>query len=149
MQLFQDSKHLLVLLFVLAGVESFGQHQLFVQVDGLPAAQGQLLYSLYRSGDGFPDDPSKAFKKGAIPVSDRSVRYSIDQLPYGDYALSIIHDRNGNGKLDMNSMGIPTEAIGFSNNVMGAFGPPKFSRARFTVNSTKLELPVIRLRKLP
>ena len=43
-----------------------------------------------------------------------------------------MHDLNGNGRIDFNLIGIPTEAYAFSNNV-GRFGAPKFEEASFTL----------------
>lgn len=140
--LFKRYKQLLVLLLVLVQVKAVGQATLQVPVEEIKKAEGQLLYSLYASADGFPDQPFKAFRKGSVPVTSRAVVITITDLPVGTYALSVIHDANGNGRLDMNRLGIPTESLGFSNNVMGAFGPPKFSKARFSLQQGKNEMPV-------
>jgi len=67
-------------------------------------------------------------------------------LPSGDYALSIIHDENANGKLDTFA-GIPREGFGFSGNPRIRFGPPKFDEARFTVTAGRNEQ-AIRVRYL-
>jgi uncharacterized protein (DUF2141 family) len=53
----------------------------------------------------------------------------------GDYALAILHDENGNGKVDTNFIGIPKEGVGFSNNATGKMGPPSFDAVRFHVGS--------------
>jgi uncharacterized protein (DUF2141 family) len=45
----------------------------------------------------------------------------------------VIHDENENEELDT-KMGIPREGIGFSNNVMGNFGPPSFEKSSFTIS---------------
>jgi uncharacterized protein (DUF2141 family) len=148
MQHIKGYKHLLVLLCVLAGFKGWGQCQLIVPVSGFPLPKGKLMYSLYQSANGFPDDPNKAIRKGAITVSDPTIQFTIDALPPGEYALSLAHDQNLNGKLDINAIGVPQEAIGFSNNVMGAFGPPKFNRAKFTLQHSKQEITEIRLRKV-
>jgi uncharacterized protein (DUF2141 family) len=52
----------------------------------------------------------------------------------GEYAISIIHDKNRNGRLDTNFIGIPKEPFGFSNNPKIKFGPPSFSDAKFAHN---------------
>ncbi len=143
--LFKRYKQLLALLGVLVQVEAGGQATLLVPIEGIQRTEGQILYSLYSSADGFPDQPFKAFRRGSVPVTDRLIMLKIADLPIGSYALSIIHDADGNGKLNMSRLGIPTESLGFSNNVMGAFGPPKFSKARMTLQAGKNEWP-IRLR---
>ena len=47
--------------------------------------------------------------------------------------LSVFYDRNGNGELDTNFIGIPKEPIALSNNATGKFGPPKYEDAVFTL----------------
>jgi uncharacterized protein (DUF2141 family) len=135
-----------VVFLVLVGTEGITQSTVKVSLSGLNKATGQILFSLYESADGFPDQPKKAFQIGSVPVHSRYLTISIESLPPGKYALAIIHDENGNGRLDKNKLGIPIEPVGFSNNVMGAFGPPKFQRAQFNIQPGKNELKPIRLR---
>jgi uncharacterized protein (DUF2141 family) len=52
----------------------------------------------------------------------------------GDYALALLHDENGNGKLDSFAM-IPKEGFGFSNNPKIRFGAPRFAETRFAVGA--------------
>ena len=47
----------------------------------------------------------------------------------GRYAAIAFHDENGNGKLDKNFLGVPTEPYGFSNDAQGFLGPPTFDAA--------------------
>ncbi|MFA7587082.1 MAG: DUF2141 domain-containing protein, partial [Novosphingobium sp.] len=55
-------------------------------------------------------------------------------VPAGTYAVSLLHDENGNGKMDMAIM-IPREGFGFSRNPTITFGPPRFARAAFPVSA--------------
>ena len=48
------------------------------------------------------------------------------------YAVFVIDDENGNGKLDTNFIGIPTEGFGFSNN-LHLTRKPTFEEAGFKV----------------
>jgi uncharacterized protein (DUF2141 family) len=50
----------------------------------------------------------------------------------GTYGLSAFHDKNGNGRLDTNFLGIPTEDYCASNDARGFMGPPSFEDAKFT-----------------
>ena len=59
-------------------------------------------------------------------------------VPAGTYAVSVLHDENGNGRADMALM-IPKEGFGFSRNPAIAFGPPRFSRASFGVNGASVQ----------
>jgi uncharacterized protein (DUF2141 family) len=42
-----------------------------------------------------------------------------------------------NGKMETNLAGKPTEGYGFSNNVIGKFGPPPFEKWLFEVSGDK------------
>lgn len=56
----------------------------------------------------------------------------------GSYAVSLIHDENGNGKLDKLLM-VPREGFGFSRNPAIRFGPPSFRAASFDASGEPVE----------
>ncbi|HWP07174.1 MAG TPA: DUF2141 domain-containing protein [Polyangiaceae bacterium] len=62
-------------------------------------------------------------------------------IPAGTYGLSAFHDKNGNGKLDTNFLGMPIEDYCASNNARGFMGPPSFDDAKFAFSggSKRLE----------
>lgn len=136
---------LLILVWQANGINAQGN--LSISVTDIRTVKGQILYSLYNQEIGFPDDPSRAFRRGSMAVNAKQMNLVISNLPAGFYALSLIHDENGNSHLDKNKMGIPTEGVAFSNNAMGAFGPPKYLRARFQVKNDSVNAQTIRLRK--
>lgn len=84
--------------------------------------------------DHFPDcqdDPqARRLKVPAAQAAD--LRFT--GLPSGNYAIALIHDENGNNKLDT-MFGIPREGFGFSRNPAIRFGPPRFDSAQFVVSS--------------
>lgn len=75
------------------------------------------------------DDPG-ARKLTIRTTQAASLRF--DWLPSADYAVAMIHDENGNGRLDT-IMAMPREGFGFSRNPAIRFGPPRFDSARFAV----------------
>jgi uncharacterized protein (DUF2141 family) len=52
-------------------------------------------------------------------------------IPEGTYGLSAFHDKNDNGKLDTNFLGMPVEDYCASNNARGFMGPPSFDDSKF------------------
>ena len=66
----------------------------------------------------------------------------FDNLPEGEYAVSVFHDLNSNGKLDSNAVGMPTEPYGFSNNAAGNFGPPSFDAAKIKLDQSKTAISI-------
>ena len=50
--------------------------------------------------------------------------------------MAAYHDENGNGKLDTNFLGIPSEGVAASNDAKGTMGPPSYEKAKFAVATT-------------
>ncbi len=104
-------------------------------VVGLRSTKGQVLVCLTAQADHFPDcqdDPNARRLK--VPAgSAGSLRFN--GLPTGNYAIALIHDENGNNKLDT-TFGIPREGFGFSRNPVIRFGAPSFSSAQFSVSGS-------------
>ncbi|MDB5700629.1 MAG: hypothetical protein JWL66_828 [Sphingomonadales bacterium] len=103
-------------------------------VEGLRSAKGQVLVCLTMQPDHFPDchnDPQA--RRLTVPTAQAGAMRFTD-LPTGGYAIALIHDENGNNRLDT-LFGIPKEGFGFSRNPVIRFGAPKFAAARFDVPS--------------
>lgn len=112
-----------------------------VEIVDLRNAKGTLLLCLSASARHFPDcgsDP--AAQKLKVPAG-RATGLMFTGVAPGDYALSVMHDENGNGKLDT-MMRIPREGFGFSRNPVVRFGPPPFRDVRFAVPAGESRLPI-------
>lgn len=68
-----------------------------------------------------------------VPATEQAT--FLGSLPPGEYGLAVIHDENGNGKLDTFA-GIPREGVGFSRNPPIRFGAPSFRSALFAVSGS-------------
>ncbi len=112
-------------------------------VAGLRSARGNIIICLTRDPAHFPEcDGDPAGRR--IVVAARDAGAVFPSLPSGEYALALIHDENGNGKLDK-SFGMPREGVGFSRNPRLTFGPPRFAAAAFPVGAQPVE-EMVRLR---
>lgn len=110
-------------------------------VSGLRSTKGQVLACLTTRADAFPDcakDPQA--RKLTVPATAAG-RLDFGAVPDGDYAISLIHDENGNGKLDTRLM-IPREGFGFSRDAPARFGPPRFDKAAFAVRGQGARLAI-------
>jgi uncharacterized protein (DUF2141 family) len=103
-------------------------------LDGIRGNSGNLCYQLFAGEEGFPTDPAHAVRGGCMAVSGRN-EIVIEGLCDGSYALSFLHDVNGNGQLDTGAFGIPTEPFGFSNNPQIRMGPPSYAECAFELRS--------------
>jgi uncharacterized protein (DUF2141 family) len=114
-------------------------------VNGLRSSHGQVLACLTALPSAYPDcskDPNA--RKRAVPASP-TVKVDFGAVPAGVYAIAVVHDENGNGRMDKR-LGLPTEGYGFSRDAPIRFGPPSFHSAQFTVSAPDQE--TIRMRYL-
>ncbi|OJX59971.1 MAG: hypothetical protein BGO89_08235 [Candidatus Kapaibacterium thiocyanatum] len=113
-----------------------GGHTLTVRVQNFPNAEGVVRYCVFTSDDGFPRDVTKALRSGTLaPPASGELRFTVQGLTQGDYAVSVYHDANNNRELDKGLFGIPKEAVGASNNPRPRFGPPDFDDTRFRLGT--------------
>ena len=105
-----------------------------IDVIKLRSQKGVLRICLTARPQSFPDckNDAQAVTR-SVPATQTVVTF--EGLAHGNYAVAIIHDENGNSKLDT-LMGIPREGFGFSRNPAIGFGPPRFDAARFAVGGT-------------
>ena len=98
-----------------------------------PAATPATLYvALFDSAESYAANRMLAAQ--TMPMQGGSARLSFAGLAPGRYALRVFADENGNGKLDTNLMGMPTERYGFSNDAVGNRAAPGFDAAAFQID---------------
>jgi uncharacterized protein (DUF2141 family) len=109
---------------------------LTVEVSGLKDATGNVYIAVYNSDSTWLSDTTVLSKKLVISdaLDGELVRTEL-QIPLGDYALSIFYDKDDDGRLDTNFVGMPKEPIALSNNAVAKFGPPKYADAVFTLGA--------------
>ncbi len=117
-------------------------NRLTINVQGLKASTGRVCYSLFSSSAGFPTSPQQAIRAECIPANSDSSAIAFGNLSSGTYAVAVFHDMNGDGQLNKNSFGIPTEGFGFSQNPGIFSGPPKFRDAAIFIagNSSAIKI---------
>ena len=123
---------LLALGAMLTGAAPADPQPISMGVAGLRSTRGNILICVARSQRHFPDcskDPDQ--RHLVVPADPAPI--TLGTLAPGTYAIAVIHDENGNGKLDTFA-GIPREGVGFSRNPAIRFGAPSFRSAQFTVS---------------
>ena len=102
------------------------QIKLQVTINNIKGRKGNIMVGVFDSDQTFMKTPLEG---KMVKASGDSITVLFENLKPGKYAVSVIHDANKNKNLDQNKLGIPKEGFGFSNNVLGAMGPPSFERA--------------------
>lgn len=97
-------------------------------IAGAANDSGDIKLAIFEDKASFnrAQDSSKLIK---IRIVEGIGRLAVkhDKLPKS-FALAAFHDENGDGELNRNRWGIPTERFGFSKNERGVTGPPTFEQ---------------------
>jgi len=135
-----------VLMFANLSAIAFAQSScpgIQVKILDIRNSTGAVACALFEGPEGFPTKYiHSATNIMMIKVQDRQARCDFLDIPPGTYALVVIHDENLNGKLETNSVGLPTEGYGFSNDASALMGAPSFNAASFAYNGRTLELTI-------
>ena len=95
--------------------------ELKVKIDKVKHDKGMVYAQIFQGADNYkngkPLSSSETIAKAGI------MHLTFSNLDVGQYAVRIYHDENGNGKLDTNPFGIPTEAYAFSQQCLKQFWP--------------------------
>ena len=131
------------LLIPFAKAEEADYTNLTVRVEGISKAVGMIGVSLYNSPKGYPTRIEHAYESQWIEleVGQTSIDGEFEGIPFGKYAVSVVHDENGNKRLDMGPMGFPTEGVGFSNGQKIVMSVPKFSNS--TISLTEMSQNIV------
>ncbi|MDF0716353.1 DUF2141 domain-containing protein [Muricauda sp. 334s03] len=107
-----------------------------ITIENVTSNEGKVLAGLHTE---------ETFMKGQgiqnlqSSVEDGKVTLTFTNVAPGEYAISAMHDTNGNNRMDFESNGMPKESYGMSGNDM-TMGPPTFNGAKFTVGNEDLEM---------
>lgn len=123
-------------LVILGAVLSFGAPviaqepaPITLTVTGIEEMRGDIVVALF-PGDSWSGRPVASASAAA---GSREVIVELSAPGAGQYAIRLFHDVDGDGELDTNLLGIPSEPYGFSNNAPARFGPPSLEDAIFDV----------------
>ena len=104
-----------------------------ILVSGLQPHRGRVMVSMFDSEQAWRE--GRPVRSGSVDASADRVKLSFAAVPSGRYAVRAFYDVDGNGKLNTNPFGIPTEPVAFSNGAQPSFGPPQWHDAAFDVNA--------------
>lgn len=129
---------LLALLGSATPVNAAQAASLVIKLSGMTSDTGSLVFAMWSGPENWLEaDP---LREGVVPIISGESEITLTDLAYGEYAVSVYHDRNDNGKLDTGLFGIPKEPLGTSNDAKIRFGPPKYEDAVFTLDQPTLTI---------
>jgi len=104
--------------------------RLTIHVQNIKTLDGDLKIGIFNTDADFLEENSTV-KAYTVAVDEATETLVIDDLPEGDYAISMYHDENSDGILNRNFFGIPKEPYGFSNNIKPKLSAPDYEDCKF------------------
>ena len=120
---------------------------LVVHVHGVSHRSGTMNVGLYRDDGTWLTGDNIAFTR-VVPIPEHGgvVSVTFDDIPVGEYAVSLYHDVDSNSALEQGALGIPSEPWGMSNDAIGVHAPATFQQAAFLLRAPETTID-IRLRE--
>ena len=134
-------KKIILSIFLLLIFESELKSQLIIEITNIKDIKGRIEFGLYDDPNVFLSE-TEQYKVLYLPVVENTVVITIDSLPIGTYAISLMHDLNSDGDMESNFFHIPQEPYGFSNNFHPRFSKPDFEDCQFYYDGESLELTI-------
>lgn len=74
-----------------------------------------------------------------IPVTDKILKVSFENLVPGEYAIMVFHDEDQDSSFDKNFLGFPQEGFGFSRDARPIFDAPVYESVFLKLGDTHLQ----------
>jgi uncharacterized protein (DUF2141 family) len=123
-----------------------GHGSVEVTMTGFKNQEGNARVAVFLDARVWPDGDGSIFATAVVPISDGQAFAVFEEVPAGPFAVSVFHDKDGDGELDSVALGIPSEAYGFSGDARGLFGAPSFEEARIELAAGETKQITIRVR---
>jgi uncharacterized protein (DUF2141 family) len=135
-------RQLLISFVILIGMFSHGvfgaeKSEITVTVTGFSSTLGKLRMIVFSAAEGFPNLAEKGIWQTSLKITGKTQEVTLPSFDVGRYAISVLHDADGDGKVNTNFLGIPTEGTGVTRNVRPAMRAPRFDECAmdFTVGT--------------
>jgi uncharacterized protein (DUF2141 family) len=87
-----------------------------VEVSGLRAAKGRVLVALHDDRWAFPSRWERAVASTSIVAQEGKVTATLRLHRPGQFALIVVHDEDGDGRMKKNALGLPREGYATGRN---------------------------------
>ncbi|WP_417370914.1 DUF2141 domain-containing protein [Gelidibacter japonicus] len=111
--------------------------KLTINVQNIKSLKGEIIIGVFNMDKDFLKE-GVAIKNYTIAIDEATETIVINDLPKGEYAVSLYHDENSDNECNRNFLGIPKEAYGFSNNVKPKFSAPSYKDCKFLLLDNKV-----------
>ncbi|NUO19223.1 DUF2141 domain-containing protein [bacterium] len=129
-------KTLLLSLLLVSFAYAQSGTKLTVKISGLESDKGQFIVSVWPGEQAWKD--KQPIGRFPVQIVNGGAEFVRENLAEGDYAVTVYHDKNSNGKMDRHWYGPPKEKGAASNGARAqTFGPPKWEDMKFPLSGTE------------
>ena len=114
---------------------------LTVHVSQIRNASGRVYVTLWDSAGNWLD-ADKSLQDLSVTANPGIITVVFHDVPPGRYGVVTFHDENGNGQMDFDLLGLPTEGYAFSNDVRPFLSAPSFDRAAISLGKDDAALTI-------
>jgi len=125
-------KYILLFFLIIANFLPHESPKLTINIGNIRKTEGQIRIGVFNTSKDFLKREA-AIKHYYIKVDSTTESIKIVDLPKGEYAFSMFHDKNSDDEFNRNFLGIPKEPYGFSNNVKPKFSAPSYKSCKFSL----------------
>lgn len=130
---------LFLILSILSEIQYIPAQILDVRIENINASKGQLCIAVFADEAGFRAEKTVwETKCPKTQVVDGKLEIKIAIKP-GKYGISVLDDKNLNGKMEYNLFGIPREGFGFSNYSQKGICRPVFDDFSFQIEANEIK----------
>ena len=115
---------------------------LTVVANGFKSNKGFAMFGLCNTAECFNNAEEKALLPQKVQIINGKATHDFKGVLFGEYAVTVYHDENGNGKLDKGLFGKPLELYGFSNNARGIISRPDYKKAAFVLDKADMTITI-------
>jgi len=134
----------MVPLTLLASMDA-GAGEIRAIIQNVKPNQGAVMVALYDSDEGYRADRLRVGQVLAAAGTEAVAVFT--GLPAGRYGVAVYQDTDGNGALNKNMLGIPTEPYGFGLRGPAPRRPPSFEEFALTVTTDGVTATEVQLTK--
>ncbi len=136
-------KKLTVLLLTLFSLPGHAA-DITARISGFDGDQGRARFAMFSTERQarFPDKTNLADYVMDAAITGGVATITINNVPAGEYAVFVYHDRNSNNILDHKWYGPPMEAFGYSKQFKVKLMPPSFDEVSFQITDSDLVLDI-------
>ncbi len=126
-------KSKLTIIFALLFTCSLNAQILTVEITNIKSKKGKIALAVFTNNDDFKKEKpflDETYSKADLKCGTMTIKL---KLKPGVYGITVLDDKNNDGKMEYNFIGMPKEGYGFSNFTDRILSRPEFKKFDFVI----------------